>query len=101
MKPVYSFRIHASLIIHNMRRLEEKMGEPVEHFSYPHPALSPHWSSQTLALTKEAGFKSAALTTYGGVRAGDDAHALKRLNTPADIDQFNLNLQTAFLGRTG
>jgi peptidoglycan/xylan/chitin deacetylase (PgdA/CDA1 family) len=88
-------------IVECKRRLEEKMGEPVEHFSYPHPALSPHWSSQTLALTKEAGFKSAALTTYGSVRAGDDAHALKRLNTPADIDQFNLNLQTAFLGRTG
>jgi hypothetical protein len=77
------------------------MGEPVEHFSYPHPALNPHWSSHTLELTKEAGFKSAALTTYGPVRAGDDPHALKRLYTPADIDQFTMNLQTAFLGRAG
>jgi peptidoglycan/xylan/chitin deacetylase (PgdA/CDA1 family) len=88
-------------ITESKKRLEEKMGEPVEHFSYPHPALNPHWSSHTLELTKEAGFKSAALTTYGAVRKGDDPHALKRLYTPADIDHFTLNLQTAFLGRAG
>ena len=35
------------------------MGEPVEHFSYPHPALNPQWSNQTLNITREAGFKSA------------------------------------------
>jgi peptidoglycan/xylan/chitin deacetylase (PgdA/CDA1 family) len=88
-------------IVECKKRLEEKMGEPVEHFSYPHPALSPHWSSQTLQITREAGFKSAALTTHGPVRAGDDPLALKRLNTPADLDQFTLNLQTVFLGRAG
>ena len=83
------------------KRLEEKMGGPVEHFSYPHPALNPHWSSQTLEITKEAGFKSAALTTYGPVRAGDDPHALKRMYTPPDLEQFTLNLQTVFLRRAG
>jgi peptidoglycan/xylan/chitin deacetylase (PgdA/CDA1 family) len=90
-----------SEIMECKKRLEEKMGEPVVHFSYPHPALNPHWSNHTLELTKEAGFKSAALTTYGPVRKGDDSHALKRLYTPADIDQFTLNLQTAFLKRAG
>lgn len=83
------------------RRLEEKMGEPVEHFSYPHPALNPQWSSQTMEITKEAGFKSAVLTTYGPVRAGDDPHALKRMYTPPDLEQFTLNLQTVFLRRAG
>ncbi|MGA8301259.1 MAG: hypothetical protein WB817_17385, partial [Terriglobales bacterium] len=67
------------------------------HFSYPHPALNPHWSNETLGITREAGFKSAVLTTYGSVRAGDDPLALKRVTTPADIDQFTLNLQMTFL----
>jgi len=79
------------------RRLEEKLGETVQHFSYPHPALNPHWSNQTVAITREAGFKSAVLTTFGAVRVGDDPLALKRMYTPADLDQFTLNLQTAFV----
>jgi peptidoglycan/xylan/chitin deacetylase (PgdA/CDA1 family) len=79
------------------QRLEERLGAPVEHFSYPHPALNPHWSSLTLGITREAGFKSAVLTTYGSVRSGDDPLALKRMYTPADLDQFTLNLQTTFL----
>ena len=83
------------------QRLEEKLGAPVEHFSYPHPALNPHWSSQTLGITREAGFKSAVLTTYGSVRAGDEPLALKRMYTPADLDQFTLNLQRTFLKSSG
>ena len=83
------------------RRLEEKLGDPVEHFSYPHPALNPHWSAETLAITREAGFKSAVLTTYGAVRAGDDPLGMKRMYTPLDLDQLTLNLQTAFLKRGG
>ncbi|MFZ3340239.1 MAG: polysaccharide deacetylase family protein, partial [Terriglobales bacterium] len=83
------------------RALEEKLGDPVDHFSYPHPALNPHWSSRTLGITREAGFKSAALTTYGSVRAGDEPLALKRMYTPADLDQFTLNLQRTFLKSSG
>ena len=82
------------------QRLGEKLGAPVEHFSYPHPALNPHWSSQTLGITREAGFKSAVLTTYGSVRSGDDPLALKRMYTPPDLDQFTLNLQSAFLRKS-
>lgn len=78
-------------------KIAERLGEAVEHFSYPHPALNPHWSNETLGITREAGFKSAVLTTYGSVRAGDDPLALKRVTTPADIDQFTLNLQMTFL----
>ena len=75
------------------------MGEAIEHFSYPHPALSPCWSSQTLEITREAGYKSAVLTTPGQVRAGDEPLALKRVNTPSDLVQFTLNLQRTFAGR--
>jgi peptidoglycan/xylan/chitin deacetylase (PgdA/CDA1 family) len=81
------------------KRLEEEMGAPVEHFSYPHPALNPHWSKQTLEITREAGFKSAALTTSGPVRAGDEPLALKRIYASSDLDQFTWNLHCTFLGR--
>lgn len=82
------------------KRLEEVVGAPVEHFSYPHPALNPHWSKQTLEITREAGFKSAALTTKGPVRAGDDPLAMKRIYAASDVDQFTWNLHCTFLGRT-
>ena len=89
-----------SEIIGSQKRLEMEMGEPVEHFSYPHPALNPQWSNQTLNITREAGFKSAVLTTRGPVRAGDDPLALRRIGTPANLDQFTWNLQCTFLGRS-
>lgn len=87
-------------IVGSKQRLEKELGEPVEDFSYPHPALNPQWSPQTLEITREAGFKSAVLTTRGPVRAGDESLALKRINTPADLDQFTFNLQCTFLGRS-
>ncbi len=89
-----------SEIVGCKQRLEEKIGAVVEHFSYPHPALNPHWSGQTLGITREAGFKSAVLTTYGSVRSGDDPLALKRMYTPPDLDHFTLNLQSAFLRKS-
>lgn len=81
-------------------RLEKEMGEPIEHFSYPHPALNPQWSRQTLEVTREAGFQSAVLTTCGPVRNGDDPLALKRIYASSDLDQFTWNLQCTFLGRS-
>ena len=82
------------------KKLEKEIGEPIDHFSYPHPALNPQWSRQTLEITRQAGFKSAALTKCGPVRAGDEPLALKRIYTPADLDQFTWNLEATFLGRS-
>jgi peptidoglycan/xylan/chitin deacetylase (PgdA/CDA1 family) len=89
-----------SEIVGSQKTLQKEMGEPVEHFSYPHPALNPQWSNLTLDITREAGFKSAVLTTRGPVRAGDDPLALKRIGTPADLDQFTWNLDCTFLSRS-
>ena len=88
-----------SEILGSKKRLEQEIGEAVVHFSYPHPALNPHWSQQTLEITREAGFQSAVLTTPGPVRRGDESLAMKRINTPADLDQFTWNLQACFLGQ--
>jgi len=81
-------------------RLEEEIGESVDHFSYPHPALNPQWSPQTLEITREAGFKSAVLTKCGPVRKGDEPLRLKRIYAANDIDQWIWNLESTFLGRS-
>src|SRR5262249_42036379 len=43
--------------------LEQQLGEEIRHFSYPHPALNPECSAQTIEITREAGFRSAVRTT--------------------------------------
>jgi peptidoglycan/xylan/chitin deacetylase (PgdA/CDA1 family) len=86
-------------IVGSKERLEGEIGEPIDHFSYPHPALNPQWSRQTLEITREAGFKSAALTACGPVRAGDEPLALKRIYGSSDLDQFNWNMHCTFMGR--
>ena len=90
-----------SEIVGSKKRLEQELGEPVEHFSYPHPALNPQWSPQTLEITREAGFKSAVLTSPGLVRAGDESLAMNRVYTEPDADDFAWTLHSAFLGRFG
>jgi peptidoglycan/xylan/chitin deacetylase (PgdA/CDA1 family) len=82
------------------KKLEQEMTGPIDDFSYPHPALNPQWSKQTLEITRQAGFKSAALTTCGPVRSGDEPLALKRIYSPADLDQFIWNIEATFLGRS-
>ena len=89
-----------SEIIGCKTRVEEELGERIDHFSYPHPALNPQWSAQTLEITREAGFKSAALTTCGPVHAGDEPLALKRIYAANDLNEFTWNLQCTFLGRS-
>ncbi len=86
-------------IVESKKRLEGKIGVPIEHFSYPHPALNPQWSKQTLEITRQAGFKSAVLTACGPVRVGDEPLSLKRIYGANDSEQFTWNLQATFLGR--
>jgi len=53
-----------------------------------------------VGITRQAGFKSAVLTSRGPVRRGDDAHRLKRIGAANDLDQWEWNLNLTFLGRT-
>jgi len=80
------------------KRLEEKLGKPIRHFSYPHPALNPHWTPQTLQITREAGFRSAVLTTPGSVLPGDQPLSLKRIPGAKDFDEWIWRLERRFLG---
>jgi peptidoglycan/xylan/chitin deacetylase (PgdA/CDA1 family) len=79
-------------------RLEEKLGDPIQHFSYPHPALNPQWTPQTFQITREAGFRSAMLTTPGAVLPGDQPLSLKRIPAAKDFDLWIWRLELAFLG---
>lgn len=79
-------------------RLEAELGEPVDHFSYPHPALNPQWNAATTEALARAGYKSAALTTSGLVRRGDSPLALRRIYAADDLRQWEWNLEITFLG---
>lgn len=81
------------------RKLEEKLGAEVRHFSYPHPVLNPNWTEKTLALCRDAGFKSAVLTLNGPLRAGENPYALPRVYTPQNEFDFSWHLERTLLQR--
>jgi len=85
-------------IVGSKTRLEEKVGGPVLHFSYPHPALNPHWSPQTVQITRDAGFRSAVLTTHGSVAPGDEPLRLMRIPAGEDVGLWIWQLERAFIG---
>lgn len=78
--------------------IEEALYEPIEHFSYPHPALGPEWNGKTLEITRQTGFKSAVLTRTGRVLQGDDPFTLNRIPAASDLDQWLWNLERTLLG---
>jgi peptidoglycan/xylan/chitin deacetylase (PgdA/CDA1 family) len=80
--------------------IEKELDAPVDHFSYPHPALDPQSTEHTLQVTREAGFRSAVLTACGPVRRGDEPLGLKRIYAANGLDQWIWNLQSTFLGRS-
>jgi hypothetical protein len=41
------------------RQIEEHLGEPVIHFSYPSPMLEPHLSERTIGACMQAGYLTA------------------------------------------
>jgi peptidoglycan/xylan/chitin deacetylase (PgdA/CDA1 family) len=86
-----------SEIVGCKQKLEVEMQDAVLHFSYPHPALNPQWSLQTLQVTREAGFRSAVLTTAGSVRPGDDPLSLMRIPACEDTGLWLWQLERAFL----
>jgi peptidoglycan/xylan/chitin deacetylase (PgdA/CDA1 family) len=91
--------IARSELVVSKHKLEEEMSAPVLHFSYPHPALNPHWTPGTVAMTREAGYRTAVTTTFGPVRREDDPLSLTRIWTPRPVPDFLWNLERAFLRR--
>ena len=80
-------------------RLEGELGKPVAHFSYPCPALEPHWSDHTVGLSRKLGYLTGVTTNGGLVRQGDNALALRRIRPTKTIDGLRWNLECTFAGR--
>ena len=81
------------------RRLEEELSQPVIHFSYPCPALQPHWSESTMEKSREAGYKTAVTTNGGLVHRHDNPLCLRRIRPTKDVGGLRWNLESVFLGR--
>lgn len=81
------------------RRLELNLEVPIRHFSYPCPALSPHWSTKTAEQTQVAGYETAVTTDNGLTCNGDNPFCLKRLRPTKTAEGLLWNLESAFAGR--
>lgn len=81
------------------RHLELELGTPIKHFSYPCPALTPHWSEQTVEQSRAVGYESAVTTNSGLTRTGDDPLRLKRILPTKTVEGLRWNLESAFAGR--
>lgn len=96
---------HVSLqdIRHEMteskHRLERQLNAPVAHFSYPCPALWPHWTEQTVTASHDAGYETAVTTNGGLTRKGDNPLSLKRVSPTKTVEGLCWNLECAFAGR--
>jgi peptidoglycan/xylan/chitin deacetylase (PgdA/CDA1 family) len=81
-------------------KLEKELGEAVNHFSYPHPALNPQWNESTLKATQELGYTAAVTTTGGAVRAGARPLAIPRTYIPRAEAEFLWHIERTLLFRS-
>jgi peptidoglycan/xylan/chitin deacetylase (PgdA/CDA1 family) len=88
-------------ITESKQRLEQQLNAAVVHFSYPCPALSPHWTEQTVAASRDAGYETAVTTDRGLARRGDNPLRLKRVLPSKTVEGLQWNLECVFAGRRG
>ncbi|MGH9896156.1 MAG: polysaccharide deacetylase family protein, partial [bacterium] len=62
-------------IVENKLRLEELIERPLRHFAYPHGQLT----EETVALVKQAGYRSACTSEVGAVDRSADPFRLPRV----------------------
>jgi peptidoglycan/xylan/chitin deacetylase (PgdA/CDA1 family) len=79
--------------------LEKQLKRSVKHFSYPCPALSPHWNEQTVEECRRAGYETAVVTDGGLARRHDDPLCLRRVRPSKTVEGLRWNLEWAFAGR--
>lgn len=80
------------------QRLDEQLGIPVVHFSYPCPALEPHWSDRTVDMSRRLGYETAVTTDGGLVRKGDNSLRLHRIRPTRTVQGIRWNLEYTFTG---
>jgi peptidoglycan/xylan/chitin deacetylase (PgdA/CDA1 family) len=79
--------------------LQKQLKQPVTHFSYPCPALSPHWTKQTVEECRKVGYKTAVVTDGGLAHKNDDLLCLRRVRPSKTLEGLRWNLEWAFAGR--
>lgn len=89
----------AAEIGESKRRLERELNCPVDHFSYPNPALEPNFNAASHATVAGAGYKTAVTCVSGSVQATSDPLVLNRMWVPPDLDAFLWQLHLTALGR--
>jgi peptidoglycan/xylan/chitin deacetylase (PgdA/CDA1 family) len=87
-------------MIESKNRLEHALGTAVVHFSYPCPALSPHWTELTVGASRDAGYETAVTTNGGVARRTDNPLCLKRIRPSRTAEGLRWNLECAFAGRS-
>ena len=81
-------------IVDNKRRLEELLGRPMRHFSYPHG----EFSEDTVTLLKQAGYDSACTTQNVAVDRPADLFRLPRISVEDwSEDEFARRLKQRFV----
>jgi peptidoglycan/xylan/chitin deacetylase (PgdA/CDA1 family) len=80
------------------KALEEHLGAPVRHFSYPNPILEPHWDRTTIEACRVAGYDTAVTSTGGLVRKNANILALPRHYNAESLTDFVWDLEMAFCG---
>jgi peptidoglycan/xylan/chitin deacetylase (PgdA/CDA1 family) len=86
-------------LIESKHKLEQELGAPIVHFSYPCPALQPHWVDRTVGATRQIGYQTAVTTDGGMVKRQDDPLSLRRIGPTRTVDGLRWNLERTFLGR--
>jgi peptidoglycan/xylan/chitin deacetylase (PgdA/CDA1 family) len=81
------------------RQLDAHLGVPVRHFSYPVPALKPHWTARTVEVSRDAGYATAVTTNPGLVYRHDDPLSLHRVRAAYEMNEFKWVLESSLAGR--
>jgi peptidoglycan/xylan/chitin deacetylase (PgdA/CDA1 family) len=88
-----------SELTESKQRMEGHLGLPIEHFSYPCPALFPNWTEQTVEESRLAGYHTAVTTKNGLAVEHDSPLELKRVRPSRTTEGLRWNLESAFAGR--
>jgi len=76
--------------------LEQVLAAPVVHFSYPCPALSPHWKETTVEMSRRLGYLTAVTVDGGPVRKNDNPFCLRRVRPTKEVEGLRWNLEHTF-----
>jgi len=80
-------------------QLENKLGAPVDYFSYPNPIMRPNFTERTVESTRRAGYALAVTMMTGPVRLGHDPQTLPRVPAPFESEELVWSADNTLLGR--